>query len=56
VRLNLLDENNEPIAGKIYGKVMALESRDDGLKEADIRFTSVSQEVYQIIRQVEKSA
>ncbi len=56
VRLNLLDENNEPIPGKIYGKVMTLESREDGLKEADIRFTSVSQEVYQIIRQVEKSA
>ncbi|MFA5110417.1 MAG: adenylate/guanylate cyclase domain-containing protein [Desulfobaccales bacterium] len=54
VRLNLLDENLETIPGKIYGKVIALEPRGAGLEEADIRFTSVSQDVYRLIRQVEK--
>ena len=49
-----LDEHDAE-TGKMYGKVTAVRPLDDNLKEADIRFTSVSQDVYRIIRQIEKS-
>ena len=51
VRLQLLDENSGEIPGKIYGKVSRLETGDDGRLQAYIRFTSVSREIYQVIRQ-----
>jgi class 3 adenylate cyclase/HAMP domain-containing protein len=54
VRLHLLGAGGEE-SGKMYGKVTAVRPLDDNLKEADIRFTSVSQDVYRIIRQIEKS-
>jgi class 3 adenylate cyclase/HAMP domain-containing protein len=52
VRLHLLDGGGE-VSGKVYGKVTAVRPLGDTLKEADIRFTSVSQDVYRIIRQSE---
>jgi hypothetical protein len=52
VRLHLQDESGA-VTGKMYGKVTAVRPLGDTLKEVDIRFTSVSQEVYQIIRQIE---
>ncbi len=55
VRLHLLNEASE-VRGKIYGKVTAVRARGDTLKEADIRFTSVSKDVYQIIRQIGKAS
>jgi hypothetical protein len=54
VRLHLLEAGGEE-GGKMYGKVTAVRPLGDNLKEADIRFTSVSQDVYQIIRQIEKT-
>jgi class 3 adenylate cyclase/HAMP domain-containing protein len=54
VRLHLLDEAGA-VSGKMYGKVMAVRPLGDTRQEADIRFTSVSQEVYRIIREVEKA-
>jgi sigma-B regulation protein RsbU (phosphoserine phosphatase) len=54
VRLHLLDENNRE-NGKMYGKVTAVRTMGDTLKEADIRFTSVSKDVYEIIRQIENT-
>ena len=52
VSLHLLDENLAERPGKIYGKVTRIKGRDDRRLEAEIRFTSVSQEIYRIIRQV----
>jgi class 3 adenylate cyclase/HAMP domain-containing protein len=54
VRLHLLDERNHE-SGKMYGKVTAVRPLGEALQEADIRFTSVSQDAYDIIRQVEKT-
>jgi len=54
VRLHLLDAGGEE-SGRMYGKVTAVRPLGDNLKEADIRFTSVSQDVYRIIRQIEKA-
>lgn len=51
VRLHLLDEHNAEI-GKMYGKVTTVRPMGDILKEADIRFTSVSKDVYEIIREI----
>jgi hypothetical protein len=51
VRLHLLDENQAEVPGKIYGKVTAVKPVGDHLHEATIRFTSVSQDIYRIIRQ-----
>jgi class 3 adenylate cyclase/HAMP domain-containing protein len=53
VRLHLLGAG-DAVIGKIYGKVTAVRPQGDTLKEADIRFTSVSQDVYRIIQQVER--
>ncbi len=53
VRLYLLDEAGAVRPGKIYGKVTAVKNPGaDGPMEAEIRFTSVSPEIYQVIRQV----
>ncbi len=50
VRLQLLDEQGAAIPGKIYGKVTQVKPGDHGELTATIRFTSVSPEVYPIIR------
>jgi len=52
VRIHLL-EAGRGVKGKMYGKVIAVRPGGDNLQEADIRFTSVSQEVFRIIRQME---
>jgi class 3 adenylate cyclase/HAMP domain-containing protein len=54
VRLLLLGAA-DAVIGKIYGKVTAVRSLGEGdnLKAADIRFTSVSSDVYQIIQKLE---
>ncbi len=51
VRIHLLDENLVEIPGKIYGKVVSMKEVGDNLHQADIRFTSISPEVYHIIQQ-----
>lgn len=51
VRLHLLDPAGEEIPGRIYGKVTALEPGPDGLHQATVRFTSVSPDARQQIRQ-----
>jgi class 3 adenylate cyclase len=52
VRLHLLDEH-DAVTGKIYGKVTIVRPLEGALQEADIRFTSVSQDAHEIIRQLE---
>jgi class 3 adenylate cyclase len=54
VRLHLLNVSGE-VLGKMYGKVTAVRPQGDTLKEADIRFTSVSPEVYRIIREIDQT-
>ncbi len=54
VRLHLLDEGGA-VHGKVYGKVTAVRPLEDTLSEADLRFTSVSKDVYEIIRQIENA-
>jgi class 3 adenylate cyclase len=51
VRLLLLDENAAELPGKIYGKVAFVKPLEDGGREAAVRFTSVSPEIFQIIKQ-----
>jgi sigma-B regulation protein RsbU (phosphoserine phosphatase) len=51
VRLRLLDENREELPGKIYGKVTAVTPAEDGGQTAEVRFTSVSAENRQTLRQ-----
>ena len=51
VSLQLLDENLAERPGKIYGKVARIKAGEDNWLEAEIRFSSVSQEIYRIIRQ-----
>lgn len=51
VRLCLLDENLAEMPGKIYGKVTAVSPCQDGF-QATIRFTSVPQEIYRVIRRM----
>ena len=50
LRLNLLDEKGAEIHGMIYGKVTLVKGAEGSLQQATIRFTSVSPEIYQIIR------
>jgi sigma-B regulation protein RsbU (phosphoserine phosphatase) len=52
VRLDLLEATGS-VHGKMYGKVTAVRPQGGSLKDADIHFTSVSPEVYAIIRQIE---
>jgi adenylate cyclase len=54
VRIHLLDEH-DALTGKMYGKVTAVRPLGDALHEADVRFTSVSQDAYDVIRRIEKS-
>ncbi|MEW6386225.1 MAG: adenylate/guanylate cyclase domain-containing protein [Thermodesulfobacteriota bacterium] len=51
VHLKLLDDTGQVLPGKIYGKVTTIKPTTDNLQEAQIRFTSVSPEIYQLIRQ-----
>ncbi|MCX5889498.1 MAG: cache domain-containing protein [Deltaproteobacteria bacterium] len=51
VRLHLLAEDGTARPGKIYGKVTAVNPGADGRTEVEIRFTSVSPESRQVIRQ-----
>ena len=51
VRLHLLAEDGVEIKGRIYGKVTAAEPREDGGLQVYIRFTSVSPEIHQVLRQ-----
>jgi hypothetical protein len=51
VRLQMLDQNEAPIHGKVYGKVTQVKAGADGRAIATIRFTSVAPEVYQLIRE-----
>ena len=50
VRLTFLDETGQEKPGKIYGKVMSVQSAG-GHHEAHLRFTSVSPEVAGVIQQ-----
>jgi hypothetical protein len=50
VRISLQDKNLEPIPGHIYGKVALVKPSSSDRFEATINFTSVSPEIYQIIR------
>lgn len=52
VRLHLLDRAGNELPGRIYGKVTALEEGTDHLHQATVRFTSVSPDARQIIRQM----
>ena len=51
VRLHLLAAGGAEMPGKIYGKVTAVAPREDGQMEIDLRFTSVSPEIRQVLRQ-----
>jgi class 3 adenylate cyclase/HAMP domain-containing protein len=56
VRLQMLNYHGAPVPGKVYGKVTQVQQEADGKLTAIIRFTSVSAEVYQIIRETLKRA
>jgi class 3 adenylate cyclase len=56
VRLTLLDANLQEIPGYIYGKVTMVKPTASDLFEAAISFTSVSPEIYQILRQAADGA
>jgi class 3 adenylate cyclase/HAMP domain-containing protein len=51
IRLHLLNEAGAEIPGKIYGKVTGLKAAEGGGHQSIIRFTSVSPEIFKIIRQ-----
>ncbi len=51
VRLQLLDDLDTPIPGKIYGKVIQVKPGGETLPTATIRFTSVAPEIYQVIHE-----
>lgn len=51
VRLHLFEPDGTPIPVKVYGKVTQVQPGTDGSLTATIRFTSVSPEIYRIIRQ-----
>ena len=50
LRLILLDDNQEPIPGHIYGKVTRVTPLEDGRFEVLISFTSVPAEIYRTFR------
>ncbi|MDP3182041.1 MAG: adenylate/guanylate cyclase domain-containing protein [Desulfobaccales bacterium] len=56
VRIHLLDESLAEIPGKIYGKVISVKPLGDNLHEAAVRFTSISREAHQIMRQARGNA
>jgi class 3 adenylate cyclase/HAMP domain-containing protein len=51
VRLHLLDAQQAEIPGKIYGKVTGVERAAGQRRQATVHFTSVSPEIFRIIRQ-----
>ena len=51
VRLTLLDANQEPIPGHIYGKVTRVTPLEDGRFEVLVSFTSVPAEIYRTFPQ-----
>ncbi|MDI6853227.1 MAG: adenylate/guanylate cyclase domain-containing protein [Deltaproteobacteria bacterium] len=51
VRLKLLNEQRQELPGKIYGKVLSIQLADDGPGQAQVRFTSVSPDLAEYIRQ-----
>jgi class 3 adenylate cyclase len=51
VRLQMSNPQGAPVPGKVYGKVTQVKPGAEGQFTATIRFTSVSPEVYQIIRE-----
>jgi class 3 adenylate cyclase/HAMP domain-containing protein len=54
VRLHLAD-GDVSLMGKMYGKVTAVRLLDGPLQEAEIRFTSVSQDIHEFIQQIERT-
>ena len=50
LRLILLDGNQEPIPGHIYGKVTRVTPLEDGRFEVLVNFTSVPAEIYRTFR------
>ncbi|MEW6658832.1 MAG: adenylate/guanylate cyclase domain-containing protein [Thermodesulfobacteriota bacterium] len=52
VRLHLLNEQEQEIPGKVYGKVTAVEPGEGDLQEAHIHFTSVSPKSREVISAV----
>jgi class 3 adenylate cyclase len=50
VRLHLLDSKGDEMEGRIYGKVISVNPITDNLREAVVRFTSVSPGVFRIIQ------
>jgi hypothetical protein len=51
LRLTLLDANQEPIPGHIYGKVTRVTPLADGRFEVLVSFTSVPAEIYRTFPQ-----
>jgi class 3 adenylate cyclase len=51
VRLHLLDDSGARLPGKLYAKVTAVKPQAGGGLQAEIRFTSVSPELRQVLRQ-----
>jgi hypothetical protein len=51
IRLVLLDRNLAPLPGNIYGKVTSVTPGPANLSAVSLRFTSVSPEIYHLIRQ-----
>jgi len=52
VKIHFLDERGREEAGKIFGKVIAVQAPPDGGQEASIRFTSVPPEITLRIREM----
>jgi len=52
VRLHLLNAQGQEIPGKIYAKVVAVKPAGQHRQEASVRFTSVSPETFNFIRQL----
>jgi hypothetical protein len=50
VRLHLLADDSREVAGKMYGKVVAVAPGATFCLQATIRFTSISPEVFLVIR------
>ncbi len=56
VQLEMLGADGGLLPGKIYGKVVSVNSTDSGEWTAEIRFTSLSPEIYHFIRQATAKA
>ena len=51
---NCRGDEHHAVTGKMYGKVTVVRPLGDARQEADIRFTSLSQDAYDMIRQIKK--